>query len=59
MLSLIHISYLIINGDDAGLFTKTSGGDAVEIPCRFIGEKGTGDVAPVELFYQAAVTAGA
>lgn len=52
-------AYLIINGDDAGLFTKTSGGDTVEIPCRFIGEKGTGDVAPVELFYQAAVTAGA
>lgn len=52
-------AYLIINGDDAGLFTKTSGGDTVEIPCRFIGEKGTGDVAPVELFYQVAVTAGA
>lgn len=46
--------YLIISGANAGLFTKTSGADAIEVPGRFIGGKGTGDTAPVELFYQAA-----
>ena len=50
--------YLIITGTNAGCFTKTSGGDTIEVPGRFIGEKGTGDVAPVELFYQAAVSSG-
>ena len=43
--------YLIITGENAGAFTKTSGADTIEVPGRFIGEKGTGDVAPVELFY--------
>ena len=50
--------YLIITGTNAGLFTKTSGGDTIEVPGRFIGEKGTGDIAPVELFYQSAAASG-
>lgn len=33
--------YLIISGANAGLFTKTSGADAIEVPGRFIGGKGT------------------
>lgn len=51
--------YLIITGDNAGLFTKTSGADTIEVAGRFIGTKGTGDVAPVELFYQASTTPAA
>ena len=50
--------YLIITGENAGAFTKTSGADTIEVPGRFIGEKGTGDVAPVELFYQSAAASG-
>lgn len=46
--------YLIITGDDAGLFTNAAdGGNTVAVSGRFIGGKGTGNVAPVELFYQA------
>lgn len=46
--------HLIISGDDAGLFTNaTVEGSSVEVKGRFIGGKGTGNVAPVELFYQA------
>lgn len=46
--------YLIITGDDAGLFTNTAAeGTTVAVTGRFIGGKGTGNVAPVELFYQA------
>ena len=52
-------AYLIITGTNAGRFTKTSGADTVEVAGRFIGEKGTGDVAPVELYYQAAPVAAA
>lgn len=49
--------YLIVNGADAGLFTKTTSGDTIEVTNGiFIGGKGTGDVAPVELFYQKPVT---
>lgn len=44
--------YLIISGNDAGCFTNTSGATAIEVKGRFIGTKGTGNVAPVELFYQ-------
>lgn len=45
--------YLIINGADAGLFTTTSSVDTIEVKGRFIGSKGSGDIAPVELFNQA------
>lgn len=48
--------YLVISGDNAGLFTKTSGDNTVEVNGRFIGGKGTGDIAPVELYYQAPAT---
>lgn len=49
--------YLIITGENAGLFTKTTSGDTIEVTNGiFIGGKGTGDVAPVELFYQKPVT---
>lgn len=52
--------YLIINGDDAGLFTKTTSGDTIEVTNgHFIGGKGTGNVAPVEIFYQKPVGTGA
>ena len=44
--------YLVVDGDDAGLFT-TDDTDTVEIKGMFIGTKGTGNVAPVELFNQA------
>lgn len=51
--------YLIIDGDDAGAFTNTAdtptdGATAktVAVKGRFIGGKGTGDVAPVELYNQ-------
>ena len=46
--------YLIVSGANAGLFTKTAGSDTIEVPGRFIGSKGTGDIAPVELYHQAA-----
>ena len=50
--------YLIVNGANAGLFTKTTSGDTIEVTNGiFIGGKGTGDVAPVELFYQKPVPA--
>lgn len=46
--------HLIITGDDAGLFTNAADeGKTVAVSGRFIGGKGTGNVAPVELFYQA------
>lgn len=53
--------YLYIDGPNAGLFSNaadvpTEGQTSKTIAlgnARFIGAKGTGDVAPVELFYQA------
>lgn len=44
--------YLIITGDNAGFFTNATGENAIAVKGRFIGAKGTGDVAPVELFNQ-------
>lgn len=44
--------YLIINGDDAGKFTNTSGADTIEIKGRFASEADNG-VAIVELYNQA------
>ena len=45
--------YLIIDGDDAGLFTNDDAkGDNLEINGRFIGGLGTGDIAPVEIYNQ-------
>ena len=41
---------LITSGPDAGLFTNDERG--IPVRARFIGEKGSGDVAPVELFNQ-------
>ena len=51
-------AFLIITGANAGLFTKTAGSDTIPVPGRFIGAKGTGDVAPIELFYQNASAIG-
>lgn len=52
--------YLIIDGDDAGCFTNAADVPAegkssitIAIKGRFIGPKGTGNVAPIELFGQA------
>lgn len=46
--------HLIISGNDAGLFTNAAAeGTTVAVNGCFIGGKGTGNVAPVELFYQA------
>ncbi len=42
--------YLVISGDDAGLFTNASGANTLAITgAKFVGNKGTGNVAPVEL----------
>lgn len=42
--------YLVVSGDNAGLFTNASGENTMAITgAKFIGAKGTGDVAPVEL----------
>ena len=51
-------AFLIITGANAGLFTKTAGSDTIPVHGRFIGAKGTGDVAPIELFYQTAPAIG-
>lgn len=52
--------YLIIDGDDAGLFTNVADVPAegaasktIAVKGRFVGGKGSGNVAPVELFNQA------
>jgi len=48
--------YLIIDGDEAGLFTNANTESELTVLAvkgRFIGGKGTGNVAPVELFNQA------
>lgn len=52
--------HLIVAGDDAGLFTNTADTPAegatsktIAVKGRFIGGKGSGNVAPVELFNQA------
>lgn len=52
--------YLIISGDNAGLFTNAADVPAegaasvtIAVKGRFIGGKGSGNVAPVELFNQA------
>ena len=46
--------YLIISGDDAGKFTNAAGdGTTVALKGRFCGSKGTGEIAPVELYNQA------
>jgi len=43
--------FLVIDGDDAGLFTNDDGGgDNMAINGRFYGGLGTGDVAPIELY---------
>lgn len=44
--------YLVISGDDAGAFTNAAGDDTIAVKGRFIGAKGTGNVAPVELYNQ-------
>lgn len=42
--------YLVISGANAGLFTNATGDNAIAITnAKFIGTKGTGNVAPVEL----------
>lgn len=43
--------YLIKTGDDAGCFTNVSA-DGLAVNGIFIGEKGSGNVAPAELFHQ-------
>lgn len=46
--------YLIISGDDAGKFTNAADdGTTVALKGRFCGSKGTGEIAPVELYNQA------
>ncbi len=52
--------HLIVDGDDAGLFTNAADVPAegaasktIAVKGRFIGGKGSGNVAPVELFNQA------
>lgn len=52
--------HLIVDGDDAGLFTNAADAPAegaasktITVKGRFIGGKGSGNVAPVELFNQA------
>lgn len=46
--------YFIIKGDNAGLFTTsdddTNASNAIAINAKFIGGKGSSDVAPVELY---------
>lgn len=44
--------YLVTSGENAGYFTNASTGN-VAVKGRFIGGSGTGEVAPVELFYEA------
>lgn len=46
------VLYLIVDGEEAGLFTNAEAETAIAVKGRFIGGKGTGDVAPVELFNQ-------
>lgn len=42
--------YLIIDGENAGLFTNATETNAIEITGgKFVGTKGTGDIAPVEI----------
>ena len=42
--------YLITTGDNAGLFTNATETGAIAITGgKFVGSKGTGDVAPVEI----------
>ena len=43
--------FLITNGTNAGLFTNVATGN-MAINARFIGGRGTGNVAPVELYNQ-------
>ena len=48
--------HLVITGDDAGKFTNAADGvNTIAVKGRFIGGKGTGDIAPVELYNQANV----
>lgn len=42
--------YLVISGDNAGLFTNASAEDCILVSGRFIGKKGAGNIAPVELY---------
>jgi hypothetical protein len=46
--------FLVISGDNAGLFTTAADvtNTKIEVRGRFAGAKGTGDVAPIELFNQ-------
>lgn len=52
--------YLIISGDNAGLFTVASDSASTKIAIagRYIGAKGTGDVAPIELYNQMQTASG-
>ena len=43
--------FLVTNGANAGLFTNAAAGN-MAISARFIGGRGTGNIAPVELFNQ-------
>lgn len=52
-----EVLYLVISGDAAGTFTNAADADAIAIKGRFIGSRGTGDVAPVELYNQENTTA--
>ena len=45
--------YLVKNGNDAGLFTNVADGH-LAVNGRFIGDLGTGDIAPVEIYNQKA-----
>lgn len=41
--------YLITDGENAGYFTNATESNAIELNGKFVGVKGTGNVAPVEL----------
>lgn len=45
-------AHLIKTGDNAGMFTNVAGAEAFAVRARFISEKGTGNIAMVELFNQ-------
>ena len=50
--------YLTVEGEEAGCFTEAADG-AIAINARFIGSKGCGNIAPIELFNQMPVMAAA
>ena len=42
--------YIIYEGEHAGCFTNATEAEAILLKGRFVGTKGTGNVAPIELF---------